>query len=183
MQSLQHARFETPQIRFEWHVLDDASKDHPKAEMLKDLVQRKWLANYTRLPRHVGTVGALRHVVDTFLQREDLDLFLHCDDDILMGETTLSRAVLDYVRLSKTFTQPGGVLALFVNSWCLDRYSFNHSTSNQAVELLESEPQQGSCDVYMAAKKPLSDQHVLIIHNDNKIYSSDHYIVLLLLSR
>eukprot|EP00438_Fugacium_kawagutii_P028799 Skav229783 [mRNA] locus=scaffold684:66316:67777:- [translate_table: standard] len=119
LQSLQHAQETTP-IHFEWHVLDDASKDHPKTEMLNDLVQRKWLANYTRLPRHVGTVGALRHVVDTFLQREDLDLFLHCDDDILMGPTTLRRAVLDYAKLSKGFTQPGGVLALFVNSWCLD---------------------------------------------------------------
>lgn len=148
LQSLQHAQETTPQIRFEWHVLDDASKDHPKAAMLNDLVQRKWLANYTRLPRHVGTVGALRHVVDTFLQREDLDFFLHCDDDILMGETTLSRAVLDYAWLSKA-TQPGGVLALFVNSWCLDMLELQpmERTAKQPVELLESEPQQGSCDV------------------------------------
>lgn len=88
--------------------------------MIQDLVQRQRVANYTRLPRHSGTVHALGQAVATFLQREDLDLFLHCDDDMIMGEATLSRAVRDYVKhLSKGFSQAGGVLALFVNSWLL----------------------------------------------------------------
>ena len=66
-------------------------------------------------------------MVDTFLQRDDLDLFLHCDDDILMGESTLRRAVQDYVKdLSKDFTRTGGVLALFVNSWLDEQLSFQY---------------------------------------------------------
>ena len=123
LQSLRHAKDHAPQIHFEWHILDDATERSDlkkKNDMINDLVERKWVANYTRLDRHSGTVRALRHVVDTFLSRVDLDLFFHCDDDILMGETTLSRAVLDYVTdLSKDFTNAGGVLALFVNSWLL----------------------------------------------------------------
>eukprot|EP00434_Breviolum_minutum_P030444 symbB.v1.2.026923.t1/scaffold2730.1/size72026/7 len=127
LQSLRHAKDHAPQIHFEWHILDDATERwdlKKKNDMINDLVERKWVANYTRLDRHSGTVRALRHVVDTFLSRADLDLFFHCDDDILMGENTLSRAVLDYVTdLSKDFTHAGGVLALFVNSWLDEQLS------------------------------------------------------------
>ncbi|CAJ1348485.1 unnamed protein product [Effrenium voratum] len=123
LQSLQHARKHEPQIFFEWQILDDASDKTDaknKHAMISDLLDRGWVSNYTKLVRRVGTVQLKRHAVDTFVMREDLDLFLHCDDDVLVGKGTLARAVKDYVDLRR-----GGVLALFVNSWLDEQLSFS----------------------------------------------------------
>eukprot|EP00930_Biecheleria_cincta_P102011 TRINITY_DN93678_c0_g1_i1.p1 TRINITY_DN93678_c0_g1~~TRINITY_DN93678_c0_g1_i1.p1 ORF type:complete len:275 (+),score=40.87 TRINITY_DN93678_c0_g1_i1:101-925(+) len=137
LEAILHARDADPLVSFEWHILDDASDrgsaGKKKVAMLEDLVRRGFLANFTQLPKPTGTVRVLRHVVDTFLSRKDFDLFLHSDDDILMGRSTLLRAVHDYTHdlldgrwHSPSSNKGGGVLALFVNSWLDEQLSHKH---------------------------------------------------------
>ena len=56
-------------LRFELHVLDDASDRNARKKdaMAQDLVERGLVHNYTRLPRPAGTVKVLspRHLVLT----------------------------------------------------------------------------------------------------------------------
>lgn len=135
LQSLQYAKLHAQQAWFAWHILDDASEKsdaRKKNDMITDLTQRGWVDNYTRLDRRSGTVHALRHAVDTFLMRKEFHLFLHCDDDILMGEGTLTQAVHDYLTDHSKPSRAGGVLALFVNSW-LDEQLSDVSSSPYAT--------------------------------------------------
>lgn len=119
-----------PRLRFEWHVIDDASNENVRRKdaLVNDLVRRGIVHNYTRLRKPSGTVKVLGHFVDVVLARPDIHYWLHCDDDVLMGPDVLSRAVYDYHRAlargawrpsssSSPSTTGGGLLAIFVNSW------------------------------------------------------------------
>ncbi|CAE7830136.1 unnamed protein product [Symbiodinium microadriaticum] len=120
--SVENAQQELPDLYLEWHLIDDASsgsKSSEKQSMIQELVEAGQIRNFTRMSRHLGTVRVLALAVETFLSRADLDFFLHCDDDILMGRTTVVRALRDYM----TDITNGGILALFVNSWLDDQLS------------------------------------------------------------
>ncbi|CAE7656910.1 Camsap1 [Symbiodinium sp. CCMP2456] len=120
--SVENAQQELPDLHLEWHLIDDASsgsKSSEKQSMIQELVEAGQIRNFTRMSRHLGTVRVLALAVETFLSRADLDFFLHCDDDILMGRTTVVRALRDYM----TDITDGGILALFVNSWLDDQLS------------------------------------------------------------
>jgi len=134
LEGVRRARLEepsqAPRVAFEWHVLDDASDQNvdDKDAMVQDLVERGYISNYTRLPRPAGTVRVLGHFVDVFLERPELEYWLHCDDDVLVGPTTLLRAVRDYHRdlaghRRGSSRRGGGVLAIFVNSWLDEQLS------------------------------------------------------------
>eukprot|EP00927_Polykrikos_kofoidii_P070756 TRINITY_DN67149_c0_g1_i1.p1 TRINITY_DN67149_c0_g1~~TRINITY_DN67149_c0_g1_i1.p1 ORF type:complete len:651 (-),score=74.94 TRINITY_DN67149_c0_g1_i1:222-2174(-) len=135
-----HARSSSVQrdVVFEWHVIDDASDENVqrKDAMVRDMVNRGLVNNYTKLERPSGTVHVLRQFVDVVLSRPDLDFWLHCDDDVLASQDLLVRAVEDYRRdlaggrwrfdsTDGTESQKvphasgggGGVLSIFVNSW------------------------------------------------------------------
>eukprot|EP00439_Symbiodinium_sp_Y106_P032598 s4558_g3.t3 len=120
--SVENAQQELPDLYLEWHLIDDASASKSsdgKQSMIQELVEAGEIRNFTRMSRHLGTVRVLAMSVETFLSRADLDFFLHCDDDILMGRTTVARGLRDYM----TDVTTGGVLALFVNSWLDDQLS------------------------------------------------------------
>ena len=125
--SVEHARQELPNLVLEWHLIDDASSKSDgkkKQAMVQDLVQRGKITNFTKMPRHLGTVRVLSVAFETFLARSDLDFLLHCDDDILMGRRTVARALGDYMADHwKGQAEGGGLLALFVNSWLDDQLS------------------------------------------------------------
>lgn len=141
LQAVRHAELEAignaqGRITFEWHVIDDASDQNvqKKDAMVQDLLKRGFVHNYTKLPQASGTVQVLSHMVDVVLSRPDIGYWLHSDDDVLMGPTTLTRAVRDYSRdlsggrWQRTSNdgqraQGGGVLAIFVNSWLDEQLS------------------------------------------------------------
>eukprot|EP00928_Gymnodinium_smaydae_P079715 TRINITY_DN63574_c0_g1_i1.p1 TRINITY_DN63574_c0_g1~~TRINITY_DN63574_c0_g1_i1.p1 ORF type:complete len:585 (-),score=54.51 TRINITY_DN63574_c0_g1_i1:706-2460(-) len=121
LQAIDRARSE---FEIEWHILDAASsgtESVTKQKILKDLVYRGLVQNYTQLPEQVGTISLLRQFVDIVLQRQEFGYWLHVDDDVLMGRDALLLALRDYrqdFRYSADAPKNrGGLLAIFVNSW------------------------------------------------------------------
>ena len=130
LESVEHARQELPKISIEWHLIDDASSKSSegkrKQSMIQDLVAKGKIANFTRMLQQLGTVQVLSIAFETFLNSEKFDFLLHCDDDILVGRSTLARALRDYMAdlwAEGRGGRGGGLLALFVNSWLDDQLS------------------------------------------------------------
>lgn len=99
-----------------FHVLDDASDDNyeeAKRFLFENMVARRIIHRYERLPEQIGFCAGRKLLVDRFMAQNSFSHWMHLDDDILIDQTTLRRALSDLQRVMGN----AGVLQIYVNPW------------------------------------------------------------------